>query len=389
MEFKNLPPEESVPLSRQIISQYGWNTTCYQILNIGMQRELCLEVPALIGHVTRARHSVVAGAPVCPPDQLKAVIVGWENHCKAIGKQVCYFGAESRVLRVTRELGGHSEVILGAQPNWDPRHWEETAMKHASFRAQLNRAKNKGVRIEEWQVDRAQNNLELHRVLSEWLETRGLPTMHFLVEPQTLGDLEGRRIFVALIQQKPVAFLVLSPIPQRKGYLTEQFPRGFQAPNGTVELLMDSGIRAIERAGAEYLTMGIVPLSEKGVQPLHSQLDRDRAWRDHFDIPEPSSAPNPMWLNGVLGWVRAHGRRFYNFSGLDAFKSKFWPHAWEPIYAISNQKSFSPMTLYAIAAAFSDGSPVGSVARAMLKAGKQEMRWAKERVLNNGTGAVR
>lgn len=380
MNLSPVDPNQEVRLAREIIAKYGWNTTCYQILNVGIRREFDLTAPIVIGHVVRARHSVVAGAPVCDPAILSQVISEWDAESRAHHRRVCYFGAESRVLKATRGLGGHSEVILGAQPNWDPRHWEETTTTHQSFRAQLNRATNKGVKVEEWSPERAENNPHLQRILNEWLDTRGLPTMHFLVEPQTLSDLTGRRIFVAVISELPVAFLVLSPIPLRNGYLTEQFPRGKGSPNGTVELLMDAGARAIRDGGAEYLTMGIVPLSQKGVQGQDVVSRGEQSWRDHFEIPPPTTGPNPVWLNGMLGWVRAHGRRFYNFEGLDAFKSKFWPHAWEPIYAISNGEKFSPMTLYAIAAAFSDGSPAGSFTRALVKAARQEIRWAAERI---------
>ncbi len=78
-------------------------------------------------------------------------------------------------------------------------------------------------------------------------------------------------------------------------------------------------------------------------------------------------------------WVRAHGRRFYNFGGLDAFKSKFHPHRWEPIFAISNEPRFSPHSLYAIAAAFTgDRSPILAVAIELLKAVRQEGSWLQD-----------
>ena len=38
-------------------------------------------------------------------------------------------------------------------------------------------------------------------------------------------------------------------------------------------------------------------------------------------------------------WVRAHGKRFYNFEGLEAFKSKFRPDGWEPIARTKQQIS--------------------------------------------------
>jgi phosphatidylglycerol lysyltransferase len=241
---------------------------------------------------------------------------------------------------------------------WDPASWEGILKRTSSLRAQLNRARNKGVTVEEWPTERANGSAALRAVLDQWLHTRGLPPLHFLVEPETLSLLDGRRVFVASIGAEVVGFVVLSPVPLRNGWLTEQFPRGRNAPNGTVELLMDYAIRTVAAEGANYVTMGLVPLSLHG----HSQSE------------------NPWWLRSLLRWVRAHGRRFYNFDGLDSFKSKFQPQYWEPIYAISHEPRFSFRTLYAIAAAFTEGSPVHAVLRGLGKAIRQEARWIWGRV---------
>ena len=95
-----------------------------------------------------------------------------------------------------------------------------------------------------------------------------------------------------------------SRVSHRNGWLTEQFVRGRTAPNGTVELVLDAVVRAMAADGADYVTMGLVPLPEHAVVPLHY---------------------NPLWLRLLLAWAGPHGRRFHNFGGLDAFKSKFRP----------------------------------------------------------------
>ena len=89
---------------------------------------------------------------------------------------------------------------------------------------------------------------------------------------------------------------------------------------------------------------------------------------------------NPLWLRVLLRLVRAHGRRFYNFEGLDRFKAKFQPERWEPVYAIVNERHFSSGALYAIAAAFSDRSPLSTIARALWRAGQTELRWLRRRL---------
>jgi hypothetical protein len=64
---------------------------------------------------------------------------------------------------------------------------------------------------------------------------------------------------------------------------------------------------------------------------------------------------------------------------LDEFKSKFHPEEWEPIYAVSKEPKFSFRTLYAIAAAFTDGPPAVAVLKGLVRAARQELRWLTRR----------
>lgn len=346
--------DAGVERAKQLVWKHGFNTTVFQLLNPGIERWFDAELDCLIGCVTTRTTRVVAGAPVCPVDRLQEVLDVWEGQARSDSKSVCYFGGEERLLEAAEVRKGYSKVFLGAQPVWSLQHWKSRTHTLKSFRAQLNRARNKGVIVEEWPYKKAQNNPDLQRVLNEWLKFRGMPPLHFMVEPFTLANLSDRRIFVASWNQSPVAFLVCSPIPQRNGYLTEQFPRLPTAPNGTAELMMDFAAVLLGSEGADYFTMGIVPLSSND---------------------EGAKSKNPGWLRFMLGWVRAHGRRFYNFDGLDLYKRKFNPELWDPIYALSNENRFSFTCLWAIAVAFCQASPILSVAKALAKAVTQEAKW--------------
>jgi phosphatidylglycerol lysyltransferase len=347
--------------ARELVLAYGWNATAYQIVNPGMSLWFSARGDAVIGYVERGLTRVVAGAPVCPGERLAEVVDEFEHECAARRRRVCYFGAEARLEAVLRHRVDHARVLLGSQPSWNPAHWASIVAGKASLRAQLNRARNKGVTVALTSSGEATRDPSLRRVLDEWLATRGLPPMHFLVEPETLTRLFDRRVFVARLRTgDTVAFLVASPALARGGggWLIEQFVRGSRAPNGTVELLLDTAIRALAAEGYEYVTLGLAPLAEHG---LHE-------------------ATNPLWLRVLLQLVRAHGRRFYNFEGLERFKAKFQPEHWEPVYAIVSEPRFSPGALYAIAAAFSDRSPISTVARAIWRAVRTELRWLRRRI---------
>lgn len=345
---------QDVELARRLALRHGWNATAFQVVNPGMCHWFSPGRDALTGYVESLGVRVVAGAPICAEERLGEVIAAFEQEARLHRQRVCYFGAAGRVMSLLGDRPGYSTVILGAQPVWNPAGWAAVIANHASLRAQLSRARNKGVRVEEWPAAAAHNHPALHRLLAEWLAMRTLPPLHFLVEPETLDRLEGRRIFVALRAGEPVGFVNCSPVPARSGWLTEQFIRGKLAPNGTVELLLDAAVRALAADGARYVTMGLVPLSS-------------HTW--------DATCINPVWLRWLLTWVRAHGQRFYNFAGLEQFKAKFSPDSWETIYAIANQPRFTPAMLYAIAHAFSRGSPLIAVGRGILKAARQELAW--------------
>lgn len=344
--------------ARELVLRYGWNATAYQIINPGIELWFSPSCEAVIGFVRAHNTLVVAGAPVCAIERLADVATEFEQAAWRDGKRVCYFGAEARLESLYRDAATHSMVLLGAQPVWGPLNWLKIVSRHASLRAQFNRARNKSVSVSEWPSSQAAGRPALQSCLQEWLATRGLPPMHFLVEPQTLERLADRRVFVAEQKGQVVGFLVASPIPRRNGWLVEQIIRGYGAPNGTAELMIDAAVRAIAEEGSEYVTLGLSPLSRRAAI---------------------SQKENPLWLRWLLSWAQAHGRRFYNFDGLDAFKTKFQPERWEPVFAIFNAPHFSPFALYAIAEAFTKGAPIKTVAGAMLKAARTEAGWFANR----------
>lgn len=334
--------------------RHGWNATAYQIINPGIFHWFSRRHEAVVGYVAFHQTRIVAGAPICAEEDLAAVRAEFEQESGMTGHSVCYFGAEARLEAILRDSPQHSMVLLGSQPSFEPKDWERNIAARSSLRAQLNRARNKAVSVLEYPSERASEDSRLRDCLREWLFSRGLPPLHFLVEPQTLTRLYDRRIFVAERNGDPVGFLIASPIPQRRGWLIEQIIRGKAAPNGTTELLLDMAMRAFAQNQNEYATLGLSPLSQRA---------------------EVSMRSNPIWLRVILTWLRAHGRRFYNFAGLDTFKAKFNPQRWDPIFAICNQPTFTPGMLYAIAGAFTRGYPIQAGMRALAHAVSVEIGW--------------
>jgi phosphatidylglycerol lysyltransferase len=121
-------------------------------------------------------------------------------------------------------------------------------------------------------------------------------------------------------------------------------------------------MRTLAADGHEYASLGLSPLSTRAdVGPFQ----------------------DPVWLKLLLSWLRRHGRRFYNFDGLDSFKAKLRPDRWEPVFAVSNEPNVSFRTLYAITSAFGGNSPLQLLAGGLMRAAATEIRWLKRRFSRN------
>lgn len=346
--------------ARALVLRHGWNAAAYQILNPGMRLWFSRQGDAVAGFAVHGRVRVVAGAPVCAPERLRDAAEELETDAAAAGERVVFFGAGSRLERAYAASATHSLVDLGAQPVWDPREWPAIVARHASLRAQLHRAANKGVWVERWPIAQARESGELAAVLQAWLSTRGLPPLGFMVAPDALQRGDDRRVFVARRrgEGRVVGYLVATPVPVRQGWLVEQWPRSPDAPNGTTHLLVDAAMRSFAAEGAPYATLGLAPLSERGA----------------------GHVAQPTWLRMLLRWLRAHGRRFYNFQGLENFKAGMRPACWEPIFAIAPGPRFTPAMLHAIAGVFSGGSPERLILRALGHAASDELRRARSQL---------
>lgn len=335
--------------ARALVLTHGWNAVAYQVLNPGIEHWFSDEGDAVVGFAPFKRWRVVVGAPVCAASRLADVAMAFEADARARREHVLFFGAGARLEAILARSAGHALVSLGSQPTWDPRAWDDVVRRHRSLRAQLHRATNKDVRVTRWHGDDVS---PLHGVLADWLAHRGLPPLRFMTSPELLGDLADRRVYVARRADRVIAFLIATPVPARGGWLVEQWPRASDAPNGTTHLLVDAVMRDVAADGADFVTLGLSPLSRRG---------------------DPPGYDPPAWMRPLVAWLRAHGRRFYNFDGLEAFKASLRPARWEPVYAIATGSRFTPSMLRAVAGVFSGGSPEWFVARALAEAVRREV----------------
>lgn len=311
----------------ELLNRFGHDAVCWQILSPAVSRWFSPQRDALVGYVIRGDYLIAAGMPVAAPGRILPVVEEFRVFARKQGRMACFLCAQGEP--VESQIGGYARVCLGAQPVWNPQNWSGRVQKSSGLRSQIRRAQTKGVQIHAVPPVVAANCPEIKDCLRAWLRGRWYG-MSFLAEPCVVAQqLPGRLLFSARPTGggEVLAYVVASPVPARRGYHIEHIARRPGAPNGTTELLIHQLMLELAARDAAYATLGLVALSRL----CPGAWDR-----------------NPRWFKAAGAAALRFGQSIYRFSALERFRSRLHPECWEPVYALSSERWFTPLAALAM-----------------------------------------
>jgi len=303
----------------ELLRAYGWNTTSFQILERGFAYWFDAAGNSCVAYVDTGTAWVAAGAPIAPAETIEAVAEQFVAEAARKRRRVCFFAVERRLVGAP----WLRKMPIGEQPVWDPSSWGEIVQREPRLREQIRRAGAKGVVVRSVaaeEIERAPLRAEFEELIANWLTTRKMAPMGFLVDVQPFDFAKERRCFVAEQRGRVVGILVAVPVYQRSGWLFEDLLRSPEAPNGTNEMLIDLAMRSVAEEGSRYVTLGLAPLAGR--------------------------------VSRRLSTIRALSATLYDFDGVRRFKSKLRPEHWSTIYLAWPRQGSSFMALYDSLAAF-------------------------------------
>jgi phosphatidylglycerol lysyltransferase len=282
---------------------------------------------------------IAVGAPFAEASEIPSVARSFVRCARERGRRACFFATE------VREIDGFSRLLLGEQPVWDPATWPDCVATHRRLREQIRRPGGKGLvvrRVEARDLEAPSHlRAQIDALAREWLGSRRMAPMGFLVAVEPFHLPEEHRYFVAVQGERVVAFLSAVPVYARRGWLIEDVLRSRRAPNGTTEALIDAMMRDV--VDSAFVTLGLAPLS----------------------------GPVSPWLR----LVRLASTPLFEFTGLRRFRQRLHPSRWESVWLQYPRSGWAAVHVADSLRAFAGGSLVGFAVRSVLR-GPRGASWA-------------
>ncbi|MFT7625447.1 MAG: phosphatidylglycerol lysyltransferase [Myxococcota bacterium] len=330
----------------EILKAHGSHATSFQLLESGYQYWFDPVVGqdgraagAVIAWVRAGRWRVAAGVPIAAGSDVGDVAGRFIQEARGQGDRVLFFSADQAFMTALDGVVAFDSVAIGEQPEWDPRNYSLDAKERRGLRAQVSRARNKGVTVRTVDPAELSNNpgfrAEIESVLHQWRDARRMSAMRFLVDLEPFHYASERRYYVAEHAGRAVGFLAVIPVYSRQGWFFEDMIRVPDAPNGTIEILVDAAMQAAHEHGDAYVTLGLAPLA--GI---------------------PAGAGPHRLVRGTLRWCAHNLGALYGFESLRRFKQRFRPDVWRPQYLVQSPPGIGVGSFHAVLKAFAGGGLV-------------------------------
>ncbi|HST55176.1 MAG TPA: DUF2156 domain-containing protein [Solirubrobacteraceae bacterium] len=299
----------------ELLRKHGDHSSGFLTFNQPMEHYVGREREGLVAYRGIGRRQAVQlCGPLAQPEDRAALLdefLGWAKQSRR---------------RITAVQLRHEDVPLylqhgfrvnqlGSSFSIDLESFGLRGTRFMKVRNKISRARRLGTTIAE--VSDSGDQPALAEIDAEWLRGKGrhVSELAFLVGERGGRGASSRRVFVATLEDRPVAYITYSPVfgAERPGWLYDLTRRRADTPPGVIELLFLTALEQIKEEGVKWLHLGMTPFV--GLSAEH-ELDS-----------------NPVKLaSWFIGQLEQRGAMLYPAATQQAFKLKWNPAVVEPEY---------------------------------------------------------
>ncbi|ACU37508.1 DUF2156 domain-containing protein [Actinosynnema pretiosum subsp. pretiosum] len=269
-------------------------------------------VPGTVAYRRGRRHVVQLCGPLTGAEHRAALLAQFRAWAASERLRICAV----QLSRADAELyagQGFAVNQLGRTYSVDLAAFTTKGGPLAKVRQNIARAKRDGVTVAE---SASQDDPRLSEIDARWLRAKGrhVKELDFMIGERGGRGAAHRRIFVASVGERPVAYISYSPaFGGRPGWLYDLTRRDPDSPVGTIELVNLQALQTFQAEGAGWLHLGHTPFA--GLDAAN-------------EVPGAASGA----VTRVAALIAEHGKALYPSRTQEAFKRKWAPHVVEPEY---------------------------------------------------------
>lgn len=294
---------------KSLLKKYGRNTISFQSLIGSFSYFSIPEIEGCIVYTKAKRTILVIWDPLVSDEDFFELVQRFRTFFRS-KRYNCAFLSITKECKKRLEIMDFWSIKIGEEAIFDLKEYSFEGSSMKSNRNYITRAKKEWVTIEKLKTA----NKEIYKILSEvsenWLKSKKVKGLSFLLKLDPLLHFEDKIIFVAKVGEKIVAYLSCVPIYQRNGFYFEDLVRSKEAPIGTNQFLIYEATQHLKELWFSIASFGTSPLANSWVE----ETKENKVIRKIFDF---------LYKN-VKG--------FYNFKGLHDFKKSMYPNFWEAKY---------------------------------------------------------
>ncbi|WP_422735452.1 phosphatidylglycerol lysyltransferase domain-containing protein [Micromonospora sp. WMMD729] len=257
------------------------------------------------------RHAVQLGSVYADPEDRKRLLGAFHGWAQQEGRRLCAVQLTPDDLDLYTEFG-YQLSQLGAAYSIDLETFTLRGRKFEKVRNKLARSRRAGVTVVEAGRDvpyDAALAARLDALDARWLADKGrhVKQIEFLVGERAGHEDRVRRLFLAMYDGEPVAYVSYSPaFGQEGGWLYDITRREPDAPPGAVDLAFVVALQRFQAEGVRWLHLGLTPFRELSARH------------------EPAGGGH-RGTNRLIGFIAEHGDWIYPARSQAEFKEKWQP----------------------------------------------------------------
>lgn len=286
------------------------------------------------------RHALALGDPLGDPAYGARAVQEFVALCARYDWSPSFYQVTGRYLEEYRAVG-LKPFKIGEDAVIDLPSFSLKGKAFQDLRTALNKMSKGGVALEEYDTNGSldpETLTQLADITEEWLsahkgEEKGFAMGQFAPESDLFHD---SRLFLArdAATRRVLAFVTFVPIYGGANAVSSNGVTGWgldlmrrrgESPNGVMEFLIASAAAAFQQEDACVMSLGLSPMADSDLDDADGESE---------------------WLARLRALIFDKFNQFYNFKGLNAFKSKFAPQ-WQSRYLVYPAAHSIGATIYA------------------------------------------